>query len=278
MYPTLFTIGTTNISSFSIFLILAWCVVSFVFWKSLRDDAILEESIFDLTFYGTIVAFIASRAWFVILHWTNFSAAPIKIIALWVAPGLSLPAAVAGGLAIIMLAAKRMKIRLGIVVDALGLALPGAFIVGSVGALLDGGSIGRVANVAWAVRYVGASEPRHPMQLYMIAALLVTLIAVGIVSEKARRQKWTRGLVGLTFFFLWSIAGFALEFFRDGDVYWYGLSADGWSALILFFGTLGFWLIYAGGLSIVKDKVRFVRTGITRLTNTIYAKFPKRRS
>lgn len=266
MYPTLFTIGTTNISSFSIFLILAWCVASFVFWKSLRDQAVLEESIFDLTFYATIAALAASRAWFVILHWPDFSSSFLKIVALWVAPGLSLLAGVTAGLGVMMIGAKRMKIRLGMIVDALGIALPGAFIVGLVGSLLDGGMVGRAANVAWAVRYLGVSEPRHPVQLYEIAALVCILIAVGIVSEHARRQKWPLGSTGLTFFFLWPIAVFALEFFVSSDVYWYGISADGWGALLLFFGTLGVWLAYAGGKYIVFHWLK-----------KIYAKLPKRR-
>ena len=277
MYPTLFTIGSTHVSSFSIFLILAWCVFSFVFWKSLRDDAVLEEHIFDLTFYGTITAFMAARVWFVTIHWTNFSSAFIKIIALWVAPGLSLLAGVTVGLGIIMMAARRMKIRLGTVLDGLGVALPGALIVGSVGSLLDGGSIGKVTNVAWAVRYVGVGEPRHPVQLYMIASLVFILIIVGIVSENAPKKKWPLGSAGVTFFFLWPIAVFALEFFREGDVYWYGISADGWGALILFFGALGVWLSYAGGKHIVIDRVKAARAGIIRLAQNIYAKLSKRR-
>lgn len=278
MFPTLFTIGSTHVSSFSIFLILAWCVFSFVFWKSLRDDAVLEEHIFDLTFYGTITAFIASRVWFVTLHWANFSTAFIKILALWVAPGLSLLAGVAAALGVMMIAARHLKIRLGTVLDGLGVALPGALIVGTVGSLLDGGSIGKVANVAWAVRYVGLGEPRHPIQLYMIAALVGILIVVGIVSEHAPKKKWPLGSAGLTFFFLWPIAVFALEFFRESDVYWYGISADGWSALILFFGTLGVWLAYAGGKYVVIERLRGARAGIIRLAQKLYAKFPKRRT
>ena len=278
MYPTLFTIGGVHIASFSIFLILAWCVASFVFWKSLRDDGVLEEHIFDLTFYGTLAAFIASRAWFVTLHWENFSTVMIKIIALWVAPGLSLLAGVAAGLGVVMIAAKRLKIRLGIVLDAMGVALPGALIVGSVGSLWEGGSVGTAAHVLWAVRYVGSSEPRHPIQLYMIIALVFILIVVGIVSEHARRKKWPLGSAGLTFFFLWSIAIFVLEFLKESDVYWYGISADGWGALVLFGGVIGVWLVYAGGKYVVSDRLRGARAGITRLAQNMYAKFPKRRS
>lgn len=278
MYPILFTIGGAHIASFSIFLILSWCVYSFVFWKSLRDEAVLEERIFDLTFYGTIVALIAARAWYIISHWSIFSSALIKIPALWVAPGLSLMAGIIGALIVVMMLSKRMKLRLGLVLDGIGVAFSGALIVGSVGSFLDGGMVGRVASVPWAVRYVGLPELRHPYQLYMLGILVVILVIVGVVSERAKRVKWPLGSAGLTFFILWSMGIFALEFVREPDVYWYGLSADQWIALVLFFATVSIWYRYAGGKFVVGNFMRGARGAIMRLVQKMYAKLPKRRS
>ncbi len=272
MYPILFTIGGVHIASFSIFLILGWCVFSFVFWKSLRDDGVLEERIFDLTFYASTVGLVAARAWYVLTHWGNFSGSLIKIPALWVAPGMSLMAGVIAGLLVMLSIAKRMKIRLGTVLDGVGVALPGALIVGGVGSLLDGGSIGRVAaGLPWAIRSVGLGEPRHPYPLYMIALLVIILLIVGLLSERARIWKWPLGLPGLMFFFLWSIAIIALEFTLESDVYWYGISARGWEALVLFLSCIGVWYGAAGGKFIVRERLE-------RIKGVLYAKFSKRRS
>lgn len=278
MYPILFTIGNLNIASLSIFLILAWCVFSFVFWKSLRDEAIPEERIFDLTFYATIVSLIASRIWYVIIHWTNFSSAPIKILALWVAPGFSLMAGILAGLAVMMMSAKRMKLRLGTVLDAVGLALPGALLVGFVGSFLDGGGIGRVAAVPWAVRYVGLSDLRHPYQLYITVILVIIFIIVGIISAHAKFWKWPLGLPGLSFFFIWSITIFALEYLKESDVYWYRISADQWEALVLFCATVGVWYAYTGGKFVIHEGIRIIRDVVVHFFQKIYAKFPKRRT
>ncbi|MEK7543966.1 MAG: prolipoprotein diacylglyceryl transferase family protein [Patescibacteria group bacterium] len=272
MYPILFTIGSARIASFSIFLILAWCVFSFVFWKSLRDEAVLEERIFDLTFYGTIAALVAARAWYIISHWSIFSSALIKIPALWVAPGLSLMAGIIGALIVVMVLSKRMKLRLGLVLDGIGVAFSGALIVGSVGSFLDGGMVGRAASVPWAVRYIGLPELRHPYQLYMLGVLVLILVIVGVVSERAKRVKWPLGSAGLTFFILWSLGIFALEFTREPDVYWYRISADQWIALLLFFGTMSVWYRYAGGKFVVANFMRGARGAMMRLVQKMYAR------
>lgn len=265
MYPTLVSITGFHLSSFSIFFILAWCVFSFVFWKSLRDEAVEEEHIFDLTFYGTLVALVAARMVFVVFHWDLFVGAVLKIAALWVAPGLSLMSAIIAALTAMVLIGKRRKVRIGAILDAFGLALPGALVVGTVGSLLDGSDVGKVTNAAWAIRYIGLPEPRHPYQIYQIAALVMILLVVGFLTIQARRKKWALGSVGVGFFLLWSPALFVLEFFKDSRIYWYSLSANQWAALLLFSVSVGAWYAYTGGKFIVQE-----------IIITIYAKFPKR--
>ncbi len=267
MYPVLLSIAGFQLSSFSIFFILAWSVFSFVFWKSLRDEGVGEEHIFDLTFYATLVALIAARLGFVLFHWDQFAEAILKVVAIWVAPGMSLLAGLGAGLAAMVILGKRAKVRVGAVLDAWGLAVPGALVVGMVGSLLDGSEVGRLTHAAWAIRYVGLPEARHPYQLYMIAGLLFILLVVGWMSERAQRKKWALGSVGVGFFLLFTTLTFGLEFFKESQVYWYGVSANQWAALVLFCASCGVWYSYTGGKFIVRQSLRW-----------LYAKIPKRRS
>lgn len=267
MYPVLLSIAGFHFTSFSIFFILAWSVFSFVFWKSLREEGVGEEQIFDLTFYGTLAALVSARLVFVVFHWDQFSTALLKIAALWVAPGLSLLGAIIASLSIMVLLGKRMKVRVGAVLDAFSLALPGAFVVGMVGSLLDGTVVGRAANVPWAIHYVGLPESRHPFQVYEIIAMVLILGAIGWMTDRSRKKKWALGGVGIGFFLLWSLEVFALEFFKDAGVYWNSLTANQWAAIILFSMAVGAWYVYAGGKRIVRGVVTI-----------LYAKFPKRRS
>lgn len=264
MYPTLLSIAGFQLSSFSIFFILAWCVFSFVFWKSLRDEGVEEEYIFDLTFYGTLAAVAGARAGFVAFHWDQFTGAFLKVVALWVAPGLSLVSAVVAGLGVMILLARRGKVRVGVILDAFGLAIPGALVVGAVGSLLDGSEVGKVASVSWAIRYVGLPEFRHPYQMYEIAAFLVVLVVVGWMSDQARRNKWALGSVGVVFFLLWAILSFGLEFFKDARIYWYSLSANQWAALLLFSAAGGAWYVYTGGKFVVREIVRSIYGWISK--------------
>lgn len=267
MYPTLLSIAGFHLSSFSIFFILAWCVFSFVFWKSLREEGVEEDRIFDLTFYGTLAALVGARAGFVVFHWDQFAGAILKIVALWVAPGLSLVMAVVAGLGSMILLARRAKVRVGAVLDAFGLAIPGALVVGTVGSLLDGSEVGKVTTVPWAIRYIGLSEPRHPYQFYVIIALILILVGVGLATGQARRRRWALGSVGVGFFLLWAPMLFVLEFFKDSRIYWYRVSANQWVALFLFSAAVGAWYGYTGG--------KFV---VAHVLTTLYAKFPTRRS
>lgn len=267
MYPTLVSIGGFHLSSFSIFLILAWCVFSFVFWKSLRDEGVGEEHIFNFTFYATLSALVASRLGFVVFHWDQFGGTLLKIVVLWVSPGLSLLGGVFAALVSMIAFGKWTKVRIGAILDAFGLALPGALILGTVGSLLDGSEVGKVSSFFWSIRYVGLPELRHPYQIYQIAALVVILIVIGYLTSQARSKKWALGTVGVGFFLLWAIAIFALEFFKDSHIYWYSLSANQWAALLLFSAATAAWYVYAGGQFVVR-----------RACTNLYAKFPKRRS
>lgn len=267
MYPVLFSIAGFQLSSFSIFFILAWCVFSFVFWKSLRDEGVGEEHIFDLTFWATIAALIAARGGFVLTHWDQFDGAYLRIVALWVAPGMSLLVGLAAGLAVMVRMGKRRKVRVGAILDAFSLAIPGALIVGEVGSLLDGSQIGRATNLPWAIRYVGLPEARHPYQLYLILALAMVLVAVGWISERARRRKWPLGSTGVGFFLLFAPLVFGLEFLKDNQVYWYRLSANQWLALVLFVAAAVNWYAYIGGKFIVRE-----------FSRRMYERIPKRRS
>lgn len=267
MYPILLTIAGFHLSSFSVFVILSWCVFSFVFWKSLLEEGVAEEHIFDLMFYATLVSVITARFGFVLTHWDQFAPFLLRIVAIWVAPGFSLFAGVGSALGMMVLISRRAKVRIGAVMDAFGLAITGALIVGSVGSLLDGAEIGRVARLPWAIRYVGIPELRHPYQVYAILSLIIIFIIVGFLWERRQTKKLAMGSVGVGFFLLWTPSVFVLEYFKDNSLYWFSLSANQWVALVLFSATIGVWYVYAGG----KFVVRQVR-------QTMYAKFSKRHS
>jgi len=270
MYPILFSIGPVHIYSFSLLLPFSWLVFSFLFWRELRSQGIDEDKIFDLMFYATLVGFVSARAGYVIFHWELFAATWLKIFAIWVQPGFALYGAVVGALATLIFLSRKQKVRLGAVLDAFALSFPGALLVGLIGGLLDGTVVGRIASVPWTIRYVGSVGRRHPVQLYELIAIIITIGILRLVARRSTKEKWPYGVVGVWFFLLFCIFMFPLEFVKESRVYW-SLSANQWILIALFAEALGAFYVRGGGREAVRP---FINSILTRVGG-IFRKKPK---
>ncbi len=264
MFPILFSIGPVHIYSFSVFLVLAWLVFSFLFWKLLRSNGTPEDKIFDLTFYATIVASISARGLFVVLHWELFRDTLLKIVALWVQPGLSLYGAFLGGIMTLVSMSRSWKVRLGQVLDAIAIAFPSALVIGYIGSFLDGAEVGKIVDLPWAIRYVGQVGRRHPVQIYEIIVTIIILAVVLVLQNKSVKEKWPYGLLGIWFFILYSLGMFVLEFMKDSHVYWMSLSANQWILIGVFAEALGAFYVRGGGKESVRQIFRSLQQKLKR--------------
>ncbi|HUD18911.1 MAG TPA: prolipoprotein diacylglyceryl transferase [Patescibacteria group bacterium] len=275
MWPVLITVGYFKLFSFSVFIVVAWCIFSFLFWKKLRSDAIDDDKIFDLTFYSTLAALIGSRLAFVYFNWPLFAATPLKIVTLWVQPGLSLYGAFLAGTLTLISLSRQQKVRLGHILDAFALSFPAALVVGLIGALLDGSVIGKVATLPWAVRFVGHAGRRHPVELYEMIALGVIMIVLSSLENRSVKNKWPYGIVGVWFFILYSLFMFPLEFFKETRVYWISLSANQWVLIAFFAEAVGAFYVRGGGREMVRPLIYRIRASVRGFMGGIYAKFSK---
>ena len=265
MFPILFSVGGVHIFSFSLLLVTAWCVFSFLFWRKLRAEATSEQHIFDLMFQSTLQAVVWARIGFVATHWYIFSNNFLKIVAFWVSPGLSFYSGLVAAMVTCIVMTRKAKIRVGLVLDAFALSLPWAILVGKFGSLLDGSEVGNPASIAWAVHYVGHVGSRHPVQAYEMVALIALGILMVFFEGRAMRDKWPFGLVGVWFILLFAPIEFGLEFFKEHEVYWHMLSANQWILVAFFAEALGAFYVRGGG----REKLR-------PIVGTLYAKFSKR--
>lgn len=278
MYPILFTLVGIPVYSFSVFLILSFVVFSFVFWRRLRSLGISEERIFDLIYYGVINAFIISRIVFAVTHQGLFADSLLKVVTIWIQPGLSLYGALVGGMMTIIYLSRVYKIRIVTILDTLAFALPLSFIVGEVGSLLDGTVVGKTSGVAWALRYLGHPGLRHPVQIYEIIALVILLFIVIGIHRKAHKRSWPYGITGLFYFFLYSIVFFSIEFFKESSVYWGVFTINQWVLVALFAETIGALYIRGGGREIIRPLIRKVLQRFFNRIEELYARISKRRT
>jgi phosphatidylglycerol:prolipoprotein diacylglycerol transferase len=263
MYPILFSIGPIHIFAFSVSLIIAWIVYSFVLWRHMKDLGVEDDKIFDITFYSTLVAFITARTWFVVSNWYLFRDDFIKIFAIWVVPGFSLWGAIIGGFVMSVILARALKVRVGFLLDSIAFSYPLMIIIGFFGAFLDGTRIGTPSNVLWSVIYAGHPIRRHPVQIYWVLLLILVIIIISALQKQAVKKKWPYGLVGVWFFVLYAPIVFVLEFIQDNAVYWFSLTVNQWVAVVFFCEGLGI-LYVKGGL---KEKTGpYVRNVISRIS------------
>lgn len=278
MYPILFSLGPLHIFSLSVFLILAWIVFSFLFWRALRRWGVAEDRIFDLTFYATLTAVVAARAGFVLLNLDLFvDDTFLKILAVWVAPGFWFYAGLTGALATLVFLTRRSKVRLGLVLDAVAAALPVSLIVAKIGSLLDGAEVGKLADLPWALRYVGYAGRRHPVQLYEIGAIMAVAILVAYLIRRSEREKWPYGLVGVWFFAVFSPLMFLLEFVKEASVYWLSVSVNQWVLIGFFAEAIGALYVRGGGREVLRPAARTLVTKLKKGALALYAKIPRRR-
>ena len=248
MIPALIPIDHGGIVVMNSVIVLAWLSFSFLFWRGLRAVAVEEDRIFDLTFYMTLVAFVAARFGFVLTHWELFSGkSPLLIVALWVSPGLSWLAALVGGLAACVALSRQYKVRLGLVLDTLSTALPLSIILGEAGSLITGAELGVASGLPWALRIGTDGITRHPIQLYEMIGLIIVSIIMLRLNARSVRNKWPYGITGIWFFLLYATTAFLLEFFKDARVYWNTLSANQWVLIGIFAECVGVLYVRGGG-------------------------------
>ena len=274
--PVIFSIGSFHLYSFSIFLICSWVVWSFFFWKFLRNLAVREDTIFDIMFYTTIISFFTSRAFYVATHISLFSDGWLKVVALWVQPGLSFSGALIGGVIVSILLGLRYKVRIAYILDGLAHALSWSFLVASVGALLDGSVIGKITTLPWGVLYIGHLGTRHPVEIYEILAMIVIMIILWLLTVKRDKQQLPYGQRAMWFFLLFAISIFLFEFLVESDVYWGSLSANQWLYVGIIGQAIGAFYIRGGG----KEKCVYLKGQIEvvykKILGGIYGKLSKR--
>lgn len=239
MLPVLFSLGPVSIYTANVFAVIAWFLFAFLFWRYLRAQGMLEERIFDITFYATIVGVLFARLGFVVLFPNLFTGSILLIGAFWVQPGLWLYSGLVGVLVTCYVMAKRFHVRFAHVFDAFVFSLPWTLIVLFLGMFFQGKEVGTVTTVAWAITLSGVEGRRHPIQLYESVALFIIGFLFLLLYKKAAEAKWPLGLSGAVGLTMLTPALFALEFFKSGSLYLYGITVNQWMLIVVFAESIG---------------------------------------
>lgn len=211
MRPILFQVGPFPISSFGLFLLLAFASGIVMLRRRGTALGIDPSQMLDIALYMIIGGIVVGRLGYVVMNLGIFTAEPLRILMLWQDSGFVFFGALVGGTLVAYQYTRTRQIPLLRFLDLLAPALAFAYAVAMIGALLhtQGLYLGRVTTVPWAVLI--QFEQRHPTAMYLLLASLGTYV----VLWAQERRTAPAGTLIFLWLFLHAISRFVVEFFVD---------------------------------------------------------------
>ncbi len=213
MRPVLYDLFGIPISSFGIFLLLAFFIAIAITQREARTRLGLDANqVLDLSLYAIIAGIITGRFGYVLINLGQFLTDPMKMLTIWRDGGLVFYGALLGALWLARAFAHRWNVSFGALLDAYAPGMVVGYGIAMVGALLHGLFAGRATGVPWAVELF--LERRHPAQVY----LLVACVAILGILRAQRHRSLASGTLFVLALCLLSAARFVVDFFVDAPM------------------------------------------------------------
>ncbi len=245
MYPVIFElpdwlplIGGEAVTSFGVFMLLAFLTGGYVLRAEMRRMDQDPEKAWDLVFMAVIGGIVGAKLYYVLLNWEQTAANPMGMI--FARGGLVWYGGFLLATVLVVWEIRRQKLPLPRMADAVAPALALAYAVGRVGCFMVGDDWGRPTD-SWVgiafprgapptrvdiierdfgiavdpalVERYGQIVPVHPTQLYEVG--MSTLIF--FLLWKLRRQPRAAGWLFMLWLVLAGLERFIVEFFRAKD-------------------------------------------------------------
>lgn len=250
MHPNLFWIpgwvpflGGQPITSFGVFMFLAFVTAGLVLRAGLRREGEDPEKAWDLVFMAVIGGILGAKIYYVFLNYDRLAQEGISFF--FVRGGLVWYGGFLLATALVVWEIRRSKLDLGKMADLCAPALALAYAVGRMGCLMVGDDYGRPTALPWGIRFpegtpptrvdvierhfgvqvdpeivaqFGQVVPVHPTQIYEIIISVGIFFVLWKLKDHAHRRGWL--------FMLWlALAGaerFFVEIFRIKDDRFFG--------------------------------------------------------
>jgi phosphatidylglycerol:prolipoprotein diacylglycerol transferase len=206
------------------FTALGYIVGALVFYLAAHRKRLATEGMIYVALAGLVGGVLGAKLMeWALVHYRTFAAHPTAMLD----PRLG-GRTLIGGVIVGWLAVEFAKWRLGIrrsTGDMFALALPAGEAFGRIGCFFNGCCYGVPSSVTWAVYQHGAW--RHPTQLYSSAVAVALFAILFALRDKMPRE----GDLFRLYIVLFGISRFALEFLRERNVAFGGLSVAQWVCL-----------------------------------------------
>jgi phosphatidylglycerol:prolipoprotein diacylglycerol transferase len=205
----LFHIGGFALYSYGVMLFAAFLAGVFVARSELNRRGLDGSSIYLIAAVAAVTGVIGARVFYVLGNLRSFYGNWGQLFDLNMR-GLVFYGGLALAVPSCLLLVRWMKLPLGAVSDAVGLAMPLSLAIARVGCFLNGCCGGKPSSLPWAVTFPGSSTPVHPTQLYEMI-LDLAAFAFLLWARKRQHRDWDLFLLSLA---CYGMIRFVVEFFR----------------------------------------------------------------
>lgn len=214
MHPEILEWGVIHIRSYGLLLAVAFLAGAAVSMREARRLGLDEDRLLTVILVVLVASVLGARALYVIEHLEDFRRSWGSVLAVWQG-GLTFYGGLIAGTVTGLLAARRFRLPMWPVADALTPALALGTMFGRVGCYLNGCCYGHPTSLPWGVTFPADSFPGlefgnatiHPSQLYFA---LAGLVLFG-VTWWLRRRIAVPGVLFWTFMALFSLARIPLD-------------------------------------------------------------------
>jgi phosphatidylglycerol:prolipoprotein diacylglycerol transferase len=217
VHPELAHWGIVHIRSYGVMLALAFLAGTWLGLREAKRLAIDGDRLVNVILIVLIASVLGARALYVMEHIEEFRREWGSVIALWQG-GLTLYGGIVGGTVAGLMAARRFRLPMWTVADALAPSLALGTGLGRLGCFLNGCCYGRPTLLPWGVHFPPDSfaglefgnAAVHPSQLYFFA------VGLGLfaLTWSVRRRFSVPGTLFWTFIVLFALARIPLDMTR----------------------------------------------------------------
>ncbi len=245
--PVILRLGHFAVGWYGLAVVLAIAVSLVVLRREVQRRKLDSDRVIGVAAWAVAGGVAGARALFVLDHWSTFASNPLRIFA-FQEGGLAIQGALLGGLVAGVLSARRARLPVLVLADAVAPAVVLGQAIGRLGCLVTGDALGGPTSLPWGLSYINpaamAPQLGVPLQPVFAYEALWDLALFALLWAFRRRVRQP-GYLFAVYLGLYAVGKFGLTFFREERVWALGLQEAQLVAALLLVGALVFWLYSA---------------------------------
>ena len=215
MFPVLFKIGTFELHTFGVMMVLAFLTGMWVIRVRAPKYGLTANDTSDLSFWVLLAGVLGARLLFILQDLSFYLSHPKELFSIQF-QGLTSFGGVFAGVAVVAIWSRRTGVPFRRYADLFAPGFLAGHVIGRFGCFFNGCCFGGVCptNTPWGIHVAGSTILHHPAQIYDSVMNLVALFALLAYEKRAHAL----GQVAAMFFVLHGLTRFIYEFWRAGTV------------------------------------------------------------